>query len=161
MNSNYIFVFAVGIGIVAGLRSLTAPAAVSWAAYLGWLSLQGSLLALMGSIAAVATFSLLAIGELIADLLPGIPKRTAPVPLIARILMGGLCGVCLCESHLNQPPLITGATLGAIGAVIGAFAGYEIRRRLVKGLNTKDVFIAVPEDLIAIGLALFFVSRQL
>jgi uncharacterized membrane protein len=156
-----IFVFAVGIGMVAGLRSMTAPAAVSWAAYLGWLSLQGSPLAFMGSIVAVALFSLLASGELIADLLPRIPRRTAPAPLVARILMGGLCGACLCESRLNQPPVLTGAALGAIGAVIGAFAGYEIRRRLVSSLRIKDVFIAVPEDLIAIGLALFFVSRQL
>ena len=158
MNLNDIFVFAVGIGIVAGLRSMTAPAVVSWAAYLGWLSRDWSQLAFMGSIAAVAIFSLLAIGELVADLLPGIPKRTAPVPLIARILTGGLCGAYFCEI-LNQPPFITGATLGAIGAIIGAFAGYEIRRRLVRSLKIKDVFIAVPEDLIAIGLALFLVSR--
>lgn len=160
MNTNHIFVFAVGIGIVAGLRAMTAPAVVSWAAYLGWLSLSGSALAFMGSMAAVATFSLLAIGELIADLLPMIPKRTAPVPLIARILTGGLCGACLCVSHLNQPSLITGASLGAIGAIVGAFAGYEIRLRLVRSLNVKDIFVAVPEDLIAIGLALFLVSRQ-
>jgi uncharacterized membrane protein len=159
MNTNHIFVFAVGIGIVTGLRSMTAPALVSWAAYLGWLGLEGSPLAFMGSIAAVAAFSLLAIGELIADLLPWIPRRTAPAPLVVRILMGGLCGACLCLSRLNQSPLITGATLGAIGAVIGAFAGYEIRRRLGRNLKIKDVFIAVPEDLIAIGLALFLVSR--
>lgn len=160
MNNNLIFAGAFGIGVVAGLRSLTAPAAVSWAVYLGWLSLAGSPLAFMGSIAAVVTFSLLAIGELIADLLPGIPKRTAPGPLIARVLTGGLCGACLGEI-LNQPALLTGAILGAIGAVIGALAGYEIRRRLVSNLNIKDIFVALPEDLIAIGLALFLVSRQL
>lgn len=158
MNSNYIFVFAVGIGIVAGLRAMTAPAVVSWAAYLGWLSRDSSQLAFMGSIAAVAIFSSLAIGELVADLVPGIPKRTAPAPLITRIFTGGLCGAYFCEI-LNQPPLFTGAILGAIGAVIGAFAGYELRRRLVRGLRIKDVFIAIPEDLVAIGLALFLVSR--
>ena len=27
---NYVFVLALGIGIVAGLRSLTAPAIVAW-----------------------------------------------------------------------------------------------------------------------------------
>jgi uncharacterized membrane protein len=157
MNTNYIFAFAVGIGVVAGLRSLTAPAVVSWAIRLGWLSLYGSPLAFMGSTVAIATFSLLAIGELIADLLPKTPKRTAPVPLLARILMGGLCGACLCTSA-NQSLLI-GALLGGIGGVMGAFAGYEVRRRLVSNLNIKDSFIALLEDLIAISLALFLVSR--
>ena len=157
MNTNYIFAFAVGIGVVAGLRAMTAPAVVSWAAYCGWLSLQSSPLALMGSIPAVAIFSLLAIGELIADLLPSTPKRTAPVPLMARLLMGALCGACLCASVSQS--LLIGAVLGGIGGVIGAFGGYEIRRRLVSSLNIKDIFIALPEDLIAIGLACFLVFR--
>ena len=95
---NYVFVLALGIGIVAGLRSLTAPAVVAWGAHLGWLNLHGSPLAFMGSTTAVAIFSLLAIGELIADKLPMIPKRTAPAPLIARVATGGLCGACLCAA---------------------------------------------------------------
>jgi uncharacterized membrane protein len=137
---------------------MTAPAVVSWAAHLGWLYLQGSPLAFMGSIAAVAFFSLFAIGELVVDKLPMTPKRTTAVPFVARILMGALCGVCLCEI-LNQPPFLTGAVLGAIGAVIGTFAGYEIRRRLVRSLNIKDIFVAIFEDLIAVGLACFLVFR--
>lgn len=157
MNTNYIFAFAVGIGIVAGLRSMTAPAVVSWAVHLGWLNLQGSSLAFIGSTVAVAIFSVAAIGELVADKLPKIPKRTAPVAFIARILMGGLCGACLCVAA-NQSLLI-GAVLGAIGGLIGTFGGYEIRRRLVTSRGVKDIFIAIPEDLIAIGLAFFLVSR--
>ncbi|HSX73152.1 MAG TPA: DUF4126 domain-containing protein, partial [Shinella sp.] len=39
---------ALLIGIVAGLRAMTAPAAVSWAAYLGWIDLTQSALAFMG-----------------------------------------------------------------------------------------------------------------
>jgi len=157
MNLNYLFAFAVGIGVVAGLRSLMAPAVVSWAAHLGWLNLHGSPLAFMGSTLAAAIFSLLAIGELVADKLPKTPKRTAPAPLLARILIGGLCGACLCASA-NQSLLI-GALLGGVGGVIGAFGGYKIRRRLVSKLNVKDVFVAIIEDLIAIGLASFLVSR--
>lgn len=148
---------AFGIGVVAGLRTFTAPAAVSWAAYLGWLNLQGSPVAFMASTWAVAIFSLLAVFEFVGDLLPKTPKRTAPAPLAARILMGGLCGACLCLSA-NQSPWI-GAVFGAIGAVIGAFSGYEIRSRLVTGLGIKDIFIALSEDLVAIGLACFLVSR--
>ena len=157
MNPNYIFAFAVGIGIVAGLRSLTAPAVVAWAAHLGWLNLNGSPLAFMGSKVAVALFSLLAIGELIADKMPGTPSRTALVPLLARILVGGLCGASVCASA--DQSLLIGALLGGMGGVIGAFGGYEIRRRLVKTLNIKDIYIAIPEGLIAIGLACFLVSR--
>jgi uncharacterized membrane protein len=66
-------------------------------------------------------------------------------------------GACLCAAT-NQS-LIIAAILGGVGGVIGAFAGYEIRRKLVAGLNIKDIFIALLEDLITIGLACFFVSR--
>ena len=83
---------------MAGLRSLTAPAVVAWGAHLNWLNLHGSALAFMGSTTAVAILSVLAIGELIADKLPMIPKRTAPVPLVARVVTGGLCGACLCAA---------------------------------------------------------------
>jgi uncharacterized membrane protein len=157
MNTNYIFAFAFGIGVVAGLRSLTAPAAVSWAAYLGWLGLQGSPLGFMASIPTVALFSLLAIGELIGDLLPKTPKRTAPAPLIARIVTGGFAGACLCLSA-GQSWLI-GSLLGGVGGVMGTFSGYEIRRGLVKALKIKDVFIALAEDLVALSLAWLFVSQ--
>ena len=140
---------------MAGLRSLTAPAVVAWGAHLGWLNLHASPLAFMGSTTAVAIFSLLAIGELIADKLPTTPKRTAPAPLVARVITGGLCGACL--SAAAGKSLLAGTLLGGIGGVIGAFPGYNIRRRLV--LHIKDVVVAVCEDVITIGLALFLVSR--
>jgi uncharacterized membrane protein len=154
---NYIFAFALGLGFVAGLRALVTPAVVAWAAHLGWLNLGNSPLAFMGSIITVAIFSLLAVFELVNDPLPRTPKRTAPFPLGARILTGGLCGGCVFAAS-NQP-LIIGAILGGVGAVIGAFVGYNIRRRLVTALNIKDLFIGLLEDLVTIGLACFFVSR--
>lgn len=154
---NYLLVFAFGIGVVAGLRTLTAPAAVAWTAYSGWLHLQDSPLAFMASIWSVIIFSALAIFEFVVDVLPKTPNRTTPGPLVARMVTGGLCGACLCASA-NQS-LAVGAGLGAFGAVTGAFAGYEVRKRLVTGLNIKDLFVALPEDLIAIGLALFLVAR--
>jgi uncharacterized membrane protein len=154
---NYVFAFAFGIGFAAGLRAFTPPAVVAWAAHLGWLNLNNSPLAFVGTIIAVAIFSLVAVFELIGDLRPQTPKRTAPFPLGARILTGGLCGACLCAG--NNRSLIIGAILGGIGGLIGAFAGYEIRRRLVAALNIKDIFIALLEDLVTIGLAYFFVTR--
>jgi uncharacterized membrane protein len=155
---NYIFAFALGLGFAAGLRSLTPPAVVAWAAHLGWLNLNNSPLAFMGSVITVVIFSILALFELFLDLQPSTPKRTAPVPLGARIFMGGLCGACVYWVGSNQG-LIMGAILGAIGGIIGAFAGYEIRRRLVAALKIKDIFVALLEDLVTIGLACFFVTR--
>src|SRR5947199_5993288 len=117
---------AFGVGVAAGLRSLSPPAVVAWAAHLGWLNLSNSPLAFMGSIITVVIFSLLAVFELIGDLRPSTPKRTSPMPLIARILLGALCGACVCAGS-NQS-LIIGVILGALGGIVGAFAGYEIRR---------------------------------
>jgi uncharacterized membrane protein len=156
-DSSYILILAAGIGFVAGLRSLTAPAAVSWAAHLGWLDLQGSPLAFMGSTAAVAIFSMLALAELVADKLPRTPNRTTPGPLMARIVMGGLAGACISISAGRL--LVVGMVLGGIGGVIGAFAGYEARKQLASGPKVKDTAIAVLEDLLALGLALFIVSK--
>ena len=155
--SAFLFAAAIAIGVVAGLRSMLAPAAVAWAVQLGWLNLHDSPFAFLESKTVLGVLSLAAIGELIADLFPAIPKRTALVPLLARIVSGGFCAACLFISANRS--LIVGATLGAAGAVIGAFAGYEIRRRLVAKLKTKDLFVALAEDVVAIGLAWFLVSR--
>ena len=119
---NYIFAFALGIGFAAGLRALTPPAVVAWAAHLGWVNLNNSPLAFMGSTIAVIIFSLLAVFELIGDVRPRTPKRTTPMPLVARILMGGLCGACICAAT-NQLIFI-GAILGGVkGAVAGVLIG--------------------------------------
>ncbi len=152
---NHVLLLALIIGIVDGLRSLTAPALVSWAAHLGWLNLQGTPLAFMGSVAAVAIFTLLAIVELVGDVMPKTPARTTPVPLTARIIMGGLCGACLYAAAAQS--LAVGAVLGIIGALIGTYAGYHLRKALVNGLKVKDVMIAIPEDIVAIGIAYFVV----
>ena len=151
----HVFVLAIGIGIVAGLRSLLAPAVVAWAAHYDWLNLNGSPLAFMGSRTAVAIFSILAIGELVADKLPMTPKRTAFAPLLARLVLGGLCGASLYAAAGKS--LLAGALLCGTGGVIGAFLGYEIRRRLVNNLHIKDLFVAICEDLVAIALAYFLI----
>jgi len=141
-----------GIGVTAGLRTMTAPAVVAWAAQLGWINLSHSPLAFMTSAWAVAVFSLGALVEYVVDQLPSTHARTAPGPLTARIIMGLLTGACLGVGE--GASLAVGALIGAIGAVAGAFGGYQARVRLVRGLHVPDAVIAIPEDLIAIGLGL-------
>jgi uncharacterized membrane protein len=156
-TAGFALVLAFGIGVVAGLRSFTAPAAVAWAAHLGWLNLSGSPLAFRGSIWAVAIFTLGALGEFVADLLPNTPARTSAPGLGTRIGMGLLTGACLGIAGGASPWLA--AVIGAIGAIAGTFGGYHARVGLVRALGTKDFAIAIPEDLLAIGLGLFLVSR--
>jgi uncharacterized membrane protein len=147
----------LGIGIVAGLRSLTAPAVTCWASYLGWLPVRNTPLHFMGSTAAVAIFSLLAVLELVADQLPSTPSRTAPAGLIARVLLGGLSGATVASAGGQNGWL--GAALGAVGGVIGAFGGYQLRTGLVSWLKVPDFVIATLEDIVAIAGGLFLVSR--
>jgi uncharacterized membrane protein len=156
MNAS-VLLFALGIGIVAGLRTMTAPAVVAWAAHLGWLNLTGSYFAFMGSKWAVVLFTIAAVGEFVGDQLPKTPARTTAGPLAARIVMGALTGACVAVS--GGASLMVGALLGALGALIGAFAGYRARVGLVRSLGVPDFAIAIPEDLVAIGLALLMVRR--
>ena len=157
MNSGFALLLAFGIGVVAGLRSMTAPAVVAWAAHLGWINLSGSPLAFMVSAWAVGIFTVGALGEFVADQLPTTPARTAAVGLTARIVIGLLTGACL--GVAGGASYWLGALIGAIGAIAGAFGGYQARVRLVRGLHLPDAAIAIPEDLVAIGLGLLLVSR--
>src|SRR6202165_4960072 len=95
MRCMSIYVLAFLIGVIAGLRSMTAPAVVSWAARLGWLHVENTGLAFLGFTYTPYILSVLAIGELIADKLPKTPSRKAPVPFVGRILTGALCGAAL------------------------------------------------------------------
>ena len=145
------YLIVLGLGFVAGLRTFTAPAALCWAARLNSGIFSGSPVAFMGSKAALVIFTLLAVGEYVGDLLPKTPNRTDPGPLIARIISGAFCGFCLFSTA--YPSGLLGAFLGGNGALIGAFAGYHTRKKLVAKLEVKDAVIAIPEDLVAIALA--------
>jgi len=157
MTSTLALVLAFGVGVVAGLRSMTAPAVVAWTAHVGWINLAGSHVAVMSSPWAVGIFTLGAIGEFVADLLPNTPPRTAAVGLIARIVTGSLSGACLGGAGGASP--WAAALLGAIGAIAGAFGGYQVRVGLVRTLKVPDFAVAIPEDLVAIGLGMFLTSR--
>jgi uncharacterized membrane protein len=151
-----VLVLAFLIGIVCGLRTVTGPAVVSWAASLGWLHLENTALAFLGFAVTPYILSLLAAVELVVDLLPTTPSRKAPVPFIARIATGALCGAAF---GAPSQGLIGGMLAGAIGGVAGTFGGFEFRSRLVRAIGGNDRPIAILEDLIAIGGAFLIVSR--
>jgi uncharacterized membrane protein len=145
------------LGFVDGLRSMTAPAIVCWAARLGWLHFAGTKFAFVDHWSTLVTFTVLAIIELVVDKLPNTPPRTAPVGLIARIVMGGACGLALATSAGISIPLA--GVIAAIGAIAGAFTGYHIRRAVVLKTHLPDLVVAIAEDAIAIVGGLLIVSH--
>ena len=157
MSSGMLLVLIFAIGVVSGLRAFTGAAAVAWAAHLGWINLSGSVLALMGSSWALWLFTVLALVEFVTDQLPSTPARTVPVQLGARLLLGMLCGACLAVA--GGASMWLGLVVAAIGVLVGTFGGYRTRVGLVRSLKVPDIAVAIPEDLVAIGLGLLVVSR--
>ncbi|MDR7221819.1 DUF4126 domain-containing protein [Aminobacter aminovorans] len=149
-----IYLLALLIGIVAGLRAMTAPAAVAWGAWLGWLPLAGTWAGFMGHWIAVAIFTVLAIVELITDQLPSTPSRKVPVQFGTRIVMGALSGAVI---GTVGGVVIGGLAAGVIGAILGTLGGAAVRGSLAKSFG-KDLPAALIEDAVAVLGALLIVS---
>ena len=161
MTETILFLICIVIGGASGLRSLTGIAVVTIVAqrgwpHLGWLHLGGTGLSFLGTPIAIYLFILLAIGELIADKTAFVPPRIQAPSLGARFVLGALCGSALALAA-GMPWVFPAAVAGA-AAVVGAYAGYWLRRTITSH-GVKDLPIALLEDATAILLALFAVSR--
>jgi uncharacterized membrane protein len=104
------FLLALLIGVVAGLRAMTAPAVVSWATNLGWLHVGATSLAFLDCSWVRWILTVLALGELVTDQLPSTPSRTVPVQFAGRIVTGALSGA---KIGVSSGSLIVGADHGA------------------------------------------------
>ncbi|MDR6632637.1 putative membrane protein [Phyllobacterium sp. 1468] len=149
-----IFFLALLIGVVAGLRAVTAPAFVAWAAYLGWFDLSQTPLAFMGYRFTPWIFSILALVELVTDQLPSTPSRKVPVQFGARIVLGGLSGAAIGAAGGS---LAAGLALGIVGATIGTLGGASARARMAAAFG-KDRPAAIIETVVAIVAAFSIVS---
>jgi uncharacterized membrane protein len=148
------------LGVTTGLRAMTPMAVLCWFAYLGYLPLEGTWAAWMASVAAVATFTVLALAEVVADKLPRTPDRITLGPLTARLVLGGLIGSIAATAMAG--PGLEGVLLGVVGAALGAFAGFMIRRDVVERTGCADWKVGVVEDLIALlcaGFAMHVVTN--
>jgi uncharacterized membrane protein len=149
-----VYILALLIGVVAGLRAMTAPAAIAWAAYLGWLNLSGSWLSFMGTIWAVGIFTILAVVELVTDQLPSTPSRKVPQQFGARLIMGALTGAAIGTPYGGW---IVGLVAGIVGAAIGTYGGAAVRGKLAASFG-KDPPAAFIEDAVAIVAAYLIIA---
>jgi uncharacterized membrane protein len=147
------FLLPLLIGVVSGLRAMTAPAVVSWASRLGWLNVAPTSLAFLGYAFTPWVLTLLALAELVTDQLPSTPSRTVPVAFGSRILTGGLSGAAIGAA---SGALFIGLIAGVIGAVIGTLGGRACRARLAAAFG-RDRPAAFIEDGVAVGGALLII----
>jgi uncharacterized membrane protein len=140
------FVLALLMGVIAGLRAMTAPAAVSWAARLGWLQLGPTGLAFLGYAVTPWILTVLALGELVTDQLPTTPSRTVPIQFGTRLLMGALSGGAI---GAGVGLMALGLAAGIAGAICGTLGGRAFRARLAAAFGS-DRPAAFIEDAVAI-----------
>jgi uncharacterized membrane protein len=141
------------MGTVAGLRTMTAPAAASWATRTGRLPREGQPFTLLGHRLAPGVLTALALGEFVGDQLPSTPSRKAPLPFAARIASGALSGGAVGAGGGQSAG---GAIAGAIGAAVGTIGGYAARSHLAEALG-NDRPAAFIEDAAALLGALIVV----
>jgi uncharacterized membrane protein len=149
-----IYLLSLAIGIIAGLRAMTVPAAVSWGAYLGILHLDGTWLSFLSKPWLPWVLTVFALGELVTDQLPTTPSRKVPAQFSARVITGAFAGAAI---GVAAGSWIVGAVAGAVGAVIGTLGGAAARGRLATSFG-NDRPAAFIEDAVAIGGALLIVA---
>ena len=135
---------AVGLGAISGLRSLSGPAFVSRAASRGYLDLEGTPLAFLGSPRLSKALILMELGELVGDKLPMAPSRTSLPPLLGRAVSGAVVGAAVFVSEGHRAA--TGAALGSSAAIVAAFAGERLRALAVEKSGLPDPVVALAGD---------------
>jgi uncharacterized membrane protein len=135
---------AFGIGFVAGMRSMTATAALVWASSLGrsrvdWIP-SGAWPRRLATAAAFA--------EMAGDKTPFAPDRRIPASILTRLAIGAVGGMAF--SGRNASPL-DAALSGMVGAVAGTVLGRAARGPATR--SRADWVRALSEDAVAAGLA--------
>lgn len=138
----------VGLGAIAGMRSMSAPALA--AAYLRehQSAERSSVFRWLAKPAVANLLKVLAAGELAADKLPEIPARIAPPSLLGRAVSGALSGATV--SHVHGESERSAAVVGAVAAVAAAFGAYYLRKEAVESLQVPDSLVALLEDTIVL-----------
>ena len=160
MTHALVLLLALLIGVVAGLRTFTAPAVIAWAAALHWINLSGTWASWVGHWATVAILTVLAVAELVSDKMPTLPSRKSAPQFLARIAAGAFAGAVLGTAWGYR-----WGSLGAgmIGAVLGTVGGYAARTSLVRVNGGRDRPVALGEDVLAVvaGIAVAYATSVL
>ncbi|HEY8996626.1 MAG TPA: hypothetical protein VIM60_01935 [Edaphobacter sp.] len=140
------------LGFITGMRTMTPMAVLCWFAWLRLLPVGGSWAWWAGTLPAVIAFTVLAVAEYAADKLGRSPRPTRVSVLLVRFFFGGLVGAIL-ASGLNASGVEAG-TLAVLGALVGAFAAYQLRHQLTHRIGCKTWHVTLTEDIFAVACAI-------
>ena len=149
MTDAQVYTGAAVMGVAAGMRSMSSPAILSQLAKSGLAPVGHSSIGFLNHPATARTMAVLAAGELIADKLPFLPKRTQAPALITRVISGGLSGAAVCSAKKRS--IWLGALFGALGAVGATYGAYRLRKWTGEKFHIPDPVVAVVEDAIVAG----------
>jgi len=156
MKRQYALALEIGIGVVAGLRPITALAVIASALRHRWIRPGDSPFARIVSTSTSKRIAEFAISELVADKLPFTRSRLDVAPLTLRIASGAICGTAIHGTVKGSP--VKGAVLGGLGALAGAISGYRVRQRLSRDM--PDLVVALLEDALAVGAGATIVALE-
>ncbi len=146
------FLSILGLGVVAGMRSMTAPAALAHVLAGRTLAPRDQPARFLSSDRVARITALAAAGEYVGDKLPMTPDRTDAFPLFGRIGSGALVGAGVASARDEN--VVVGALVGVAGALIGSFGGVWIRKALPGTLGLPDWPVALAEDALALSVGL-------
>ena len=159
LHSEFFFwISAFVLGVVAGMRSMMAPAVLALTLSRRPEYVPTNAPAQWFALFPVAVIlGVLALGELVADKLPMTPNRTALGPFVGRLATGSITGAALVQLGGINP--WAGAACGAVGAIVGTFGMFHARKFAGRVTGISDPYIGAIEDVVAIAIAATVVAQ--
>lgn len=145
------FAAAAAFGAIAGLRCISAPAALSHQLskrLIQWN--RGPVQSVLRDDTVSSILLAAAAGEMVADKLPFTPDRIKPGPLAIRAASGAAVGWAIGRNPESRAFL---AFVGATSAIATSFAAYGLRRYLAKHTFLPDALLGLGEDALVVALA--------
>lgn len=150
LNLPGLFWQVAGLGILAGMRTFSAPVVASHIlSRHKSKNLSGSPLKFMQSDTTALVFKVLAAGELVGDKLPITPNRTATPGVIGRCVSGALAGASIFKASGSNA--LAGAIIGSVSALGSTFGCYYLRKFVVAKTDIADPVIGGIEDALVAG----------
>lgn len=138
---------AIALGFISGMRSVAGITFLSDAARRGSIDVgKGQLSDLVKSEQATQALKLAALGEIAADKLPFMPKRTSFIPLVGRVVIGSVVGALS-----SKEDRLRGGIAGGVAALVATVLLFQVRRLLSKRI--PDPILGVAEDASVVMLA--------